>query len=111
MWWGLGRRRDEGTVFGGHKTRRRGVEGGSNFGGILRGVNGDRGRKLVMGRLELDGDLVFDGALEDEHLAFSPPDFGVEEPQEGVAQDNAEVGRDDSKGQGESELPQSGAEW
>ena len=41
--------------------------------------------------------------------AFSPPDFGVEEAQEGVAQDNAEVGGDDSKGQGEAELPQSGA--
>ena len=51
---GFGRIWDEGTVFGGHTTRRRRVEGGSNFGGILRGVNGDRGRKLVMGRLEQD---------------------------------------------------------
>ena len=58
--------------------------------------------------LELDGDLVLDGALVDEHLAISPPDFGVEEAQEGVAQDDAEVGGDDSKGQGEAELPQSG---
>ena len=55
--------------------------------------------------LELDGDLVFDGALVDEHLAFSPLDFGVEEPQGGVAQDNTEVGRDDSKGQGKTEFP------
>ena len=59
--------------------------------------------------LELDGDLVFDGALVDEHHAFSPPDFGVEEAQKWVAQDDAEVGGDDSKGQSETELPQSGA--
>ena len=62
----------------------------------------------MWGWLDLDGDLVFDGALVDGHPAFSPPDFGVEEAQKGVAQDDTEVGGDDSKGQGETELPQSG---
>ena len=37
--------------------------------------------------------------------AFSPADFGVEEPQESVAQDDAEIGVDNSKGRGETEPP------
>ena len=73
-------------------------------------VNRDLGCKLGVWRwLELDGDLALDGALVDGHPAFSPPDFGIEEAQKWVAQDDAEVGGDDSKGQGETELPQSGA--
>ena len=51
-------------MFGGHQTRGRGIEGGGDFRKILMGVNRDRGRKLGVKRwLELEGDLVFDGAL------------------------------------------------
>ena len=45
----------------------------------------------------------------DGHPAISPPDLGVEEPQEWVAEDNAEVGGYDAEGQGETKLPWCGA--
>ena len=57
----------------------------------------------------LNGDLVLEVSFVDDHPAISPPDFGVEETQEGVAEDNAEVGGYDAEGQGEKKLPQCGA--
>ena len=44
----------------------------------------------------------------DGHPAISPPNFGVEETQEWVAEDDAEVGGYDAEHQGETKLPQSG---
>ena len=55
-------------------------------------INWGNHERLGIGRFGLNGDLVRVVSFIDGHPAISPPDLGVKETQEWVAEDNAEVG-------------------
>ena len=106
-WGGYG-----GAVFGSDKARMRGIQGGVGVGDVRgRGIHINRGyhERLGVGRFGLNGDLIRVVSFVDGRPAISPPDLGAEEPQEWVAEDNAEVGGYDAEGQGKSKLHQRGA--
>ena len=106
---GLGRCGNGGAVFGGDKASMRGIQGDVGVGDVLGRrvlVDGRYHEGLGVGvELGLDGDFVLVVSFVDGHLAISPPDLGVEETQEWVAEDDAEVGGYDAECQGETELP------
>ena len=95
-------------MFGGDKARMRGIQGGVGVGDVCGRRVGVRWRdheRLGVGRFGLNGDLIRVVSFVDGHAAFSPPDLGVEEPQEWVAEDNAEVSVYDAEGQEKRSSP------
>ena len=83
----------------------RGIQGGVGVGDVLgRRVGADWGyhEKLGVRRLGFNGDLILVVSFVDGHPAISPPDLGVEEAQEWVAEDNANVNGYD---EGKTKLP------
>ena len=97
---GLGRCGNGGAVFGGDEAGMRGIQDGVGVGDVLGRrvhINWEDHERLGVGRFGLNGDLVRVVSFVHGDPAISPPNFGVEQTQEWVAEDNAEVGGYDTK--------------
>ena len=82
-------------MFGGDKTRVRRIQGGVGVGDVSGrrvGIGWGDHERLGVGRFGLNGDLVRVVSFVDGLPAISPPELGVDETLEWVAEDNAEVG-------------------
>ena len=111
---GLGRGGNGRAVSGSDEAKMRGIQGVVSVGDILwRRVRIDRRYHEGLGvgvELGLEGDFVLVVSFVDGHPAVSPPNGGVEEAQEWVANDDAEVGRYHAEGQCETQLSQCSAD-